>query len=304
MNATRTRLVYPTGRIAHLWFHQSQEEARNPQSNFFFEGKSIYSYGYHFEIARLVENERGEKAVLFNCASETNTTSKHQHEVRHAVPEETEMFRIRFGRRQDFTPEFALTDYQERIKELAAKAAKAKSRKADFVSALQAVVTQANSFCRFFSLPESFEMPSEESFGVLAADILAANKAERKREKEREQARQLEAKESIERWLAGESVYLPYSITRAYLRVKGETVETSRGAEFPIRHAALGLMLVESVKASGQPYRRNEKTIHLGHYAIDSIDANGNVKAGCHHVLYEDIARIAPVLRSYIKEAK
>ena len=35
--------------VAHLWANEKKESARG--SNLFFEGRSIYSYGYHFEVA-------------------------------------------------------------------------------------------------------------------------------------------------------------------------------------------------------------------------------------------------------------
>ena len=50
--------------VAHLWANEKKESARG--SNFFFEGESIYSYGYHFEVGRIVRNKRGEKAYLIN----------------------------------------------------------------------------------------------------------------------------------------------------------------------------------------------------------------------------------------------
>lgn len=50
--------------VAHLWANEKQENASG--SNFFFEGESIYSFGYHFEVGRIVRNKRGEKAYLLN----------------------------------------------------------------------------------------------------------------------------------------------------------------------------------------------------------------------------------------------
>lgn len=50
--------------VAHLWANEKQERASG--SNFFFEGESIYSFGYHFEVGRIVRNKRGEKAYLLN----------------------------------------------------------------------------------------------------------------------------------------------------------------------------------------------------------------------------------------------
>lgn len=54
--------------VAHLWANEKKESARG--NKFFFEGKSIYSYGYYFEIGRIVRNKRGEKAYLVNEVKE------------------------------------------------------------------------------------------------------------------------------------------------------------------------------------------------------------------------------------------
>jgi len=43
----------------------------------------------------------------------------------------------------------------------------------------------------------------------------------------------------------------------------------------------------------GQTYQRNGHTIHLGHFALDSLDTEGNVTAGCHTVQWEEITRVA-----------
>jgi hypothetical protein len=48
----------------------------------FWEGKAIYSYGYHFPIAVKI----GFSKVLVNSSSYSNTTSKHQHDVGFAIP--------------------------------------------------------------------------------------------------------------------------------------------------------------------------------------------------------------------------
>lgn len=80
-------------------------------------------------------------------------------------------------------------------------------------------------------------------------------------------------------------------------------METSKGASFPLSHAKRGLMLVESVIARGESWKRNGHTCHLGHYQIDSIDAQGTVKAGCHVVTYEAIARIKDAILASAEES-
>ena len=87
------------------------------------------------------------------------------------------------------------------------------------------------------------------------------------------------------------------------LRIDGDEVLTSRGARFPISHAKRALAFVRKVRESGQPYVRNGHTIHLGPYAIDRIEPDGTVKAGCHVVSWQEIERIAPVLDSVTTSA-
>ena len=81
--------------VAHLWANEKKESARG--SNFFFEGESIYSYGYHFEAGRIVRNKRGEKAYLINSIHYSSTTSKHQYFVRSAIPTDSKIFSVGYN---------------------------------------------------------------------------------------------------------------------------------------------------------------------------------------------------------------
>jgi hypothetical protein len=60
--------------VAHLWAHEQEESASG--SNFFFEGTSIYSYGHHFEVGRIVKNKQGKKAYLINEKYSTKNLPK------------------------------------------------------------------------------------------------------------------------------------------------------------------------------------------------------------------------------------
>ena len=79
------KTVFPTDEIAHLWAHQTQDNARNPGGNFYFNGKSIFSYGSHFEIARLSTGPGGNPLVLMTPRTYSNTTAKHICDVRQAI---------------------------------------------------------------------------------------------------------------------------------------------------------------------------------------------------------------------------
>lgn len=82
------------------------------------------------------------------------------------------------------------------------------------------------------------------------------------------------------------------------LRIDGDQVLTTRGVRFPVSHAKRALAFVRRVRESGQAYVRNGHTIHLGPYALDRMEPDGTVKAGCHVVSWEEIERIALFLDS------
>ena len=68
--------------VAHCWANQTKAKGRG--SNFFFEGESIYSYGGHFEVARLVQTEKGKTIALFDPTTYSQSTSQHQSYARQA----------------------------------------------------------------------------------------------------------------------------------------------------------------------------------------------------------------------------
>lgn len=85
--------------VAHLWANEKKESARG--SNLFFEGRSIYSYGYHFEVGRIVRNKCGEKAYLLNDKYYSSSTCKHQHCVRSAIPTGSKVFSVGYNMSDD-----------------------------------------------------------------------------------------------------------------------------------------------------------------------------------------------------------
>lgn len=316
------RKVVSNREVPHLWAHQTQESGRNSSHSMYFEGKTIYSYGSHFPIATLVSGANGDTAVLFTTRRYSVTTSGHCSQVHRAIRHlptfnvelTSNMFRYSTSGTSEWFAEWKgvlVQSYHDRVKEQTEKVARAKSNQGWQYGTLVTLVKEANDFCDFFGLGKVaehhhadgtithepvFSVP--ESFDALKAQLaqVAAEKAKQERAKRKRIAKENEDK--VKAWIAGESVNLPYDLPDTYLRVEGSEVVTSRGARFPIDHAIKGLAFVRAVKQAGKEYQRNGHTFHLGHYAIDRIDANGNVRAGCHFVKYPEVERIAPQLEA------
>lgn len=80
------------------------------------------------------------------------------------------------------------------------------------------------------------------------------------------------------------------------MRVEGDEVVTSRGARFPLEHAKRAWPLLKRIRATGEAWVRGEKGIHLGHFTIDRVAADGTVTAGCHTLRWSEVARLASSL--------
>ena len=110
--------------VAHLWANEKKESARG--SNFFFEGESIYSYGYHFEVGRIVRNKRGEKAYLLNNEYYSTSISAHQRYIYGAIPTGSKVFSVGYNMSNTGNMAF-VTSQLESIKDAIEKYKKART---------------------------------------------------------------------------------------------------------------------------------------------------------------------------------
>ncbi len=87
--------VFPSSEIPHLWFHRTQDGARNSNGSLYFENETIYSYGSHFPIARHATNKSKRKhAIVFTTQTHSVTTTAHCSHVRGAIPDTVQIFRV------------------------------------------------------------------------------------------------------------------------------------------------------------------------------------------------------------------
>lgn len=71
---------------ARLWVTQQQVTGHTPANRMYFDGPTIYSYGFHFPIACITDKRvDGQRVVLFCWTRRSQTTGKHQSEVWNAI---------------------------------------------------------------------------------------------------------------------------------------------------------------------------------------------------------------------------
>lgn len=139
----------------------------------------------------------------------------------------------------------------------------------------------------------------------LANTIIKENEAREAARIERDRQDAIDKAERAERdadaiasWKAGESVRPPSFDAPeggAEMRVKDGLLQTSWGADVPLEHAVKVFRFVKLCRDNGQSWHRNGKTIRVGHFQVDRIDANGDFTAGCHSFKWEAVERVAKI---------
>lgn len=293
------RHVVDTHEVPHLWMHQTQADARNKQGNFYFDRETIYSYGSHFPIARHVTNAKGKRAILLTTRTHSNTTAGHINAVRSAISDESTVFRVPFIKRT-LSDEISAKDnwksYLARMEEAASKAKKARVNRDGYLARFADLIAEANAYAAYFGLGRKYRIDASKDAAELVAEFNAKREKIEKAEKAKKAKAQREYEKKlaiqIEQWKRGE-INGVCRIDRIFLRIEGEEIATSHGARFPLAHGIRAFKLIAACRSSEKPWERNGHTIHLGHYAVDRIEPDGTVKAGCHRVEWSEIERIA-----------
>ena len=326
-----TKRVVNSHQVLHLWAHQSQDSARNGAGSVLFDGDTCYSYGQHFPMATVYTAKDGQRLVLGTTERYGVTTAKHlsmmwgaaSHLPGVAVPH------VDAGKAPGAHHADNLADIERRIQEHLSKAKRAMQartvewRRGD----AERLDADRATYRAFFKIrgkapafPRAeFDAALERARAIESPDPVRDAKRFKARQA-REQVREARlsalrekfAADNAEKaaaWRTGESVYfnaglyqLPRADRRALesgrgmpvmLRVKGEEIETSKGARIPLDHAPRILKLIQSVRAAGREYVRNGHTEHAGTFAIDRVTVDGKLIAGCHEIDYAELARLA-----------
>ena len=308
--------------IAHLWAHQLQKHARNSLNNFYFYSESIYSYGSHFEIARIVtpkehKNKNYGTLVLWYDHSYSHTTSKQQNAVRYAIPNHYTRINVdkmpcKYGTDLDIdyskdkkTLVHNVREHIRSVKLLAEKQLRA--RKYDYTREINSHIKHAVNLTNIFKLKSKLKKSEKEliysdnPLEILLSEDAIKKIKENKRKaieaEKRKKAKELaEAKKGIKKWRNYETNHCPYA-AGYLLRIKDkETIETSRNAQVPINKAEKLWKLVQHVVQTGQQWKRNGKTFEIGVYSVDLIHSSGNMVVGCHKIEYKEMLNLATKL--------
>lgn len=296
--------------VAHLWANQSRESAKG--SNFYFNGKSIWSYGYHFEVGRIVETEKGKEIVLLNPESYSVSTQRHQSYARQACNHlESFDFPLHNSRystivrheltNDDFTRAFVM--FGNEVIYSVKKAKRSRKYSDLYIKQAEKAVNDWNAlkahFPKLTKGIKRLKMPDALQVDKLIASDKAQKAKERKEKLEREKRLAEKLKEDSVKWLNYERNYMD-RLAKCLLRqrrviVNGNVesfineVETSHGARVPLDKARLFYLAINRFKDN--PSACTER-YQVGDFRLNKLTSNG-ARIGCHFIEWNEIERFA-----------
>ena len=292
--------------VSHNFAHNSQTGLNG--SNLFYEhntdgSRTIYSYGYHFAIAHIPTPESN--TVYFTMDNYSNTTSKHISHVRRAISHLNVVFcpfditeYFRFGKPTKKAIQRSLEWFERSISETASKHINA--RKYSYLNSIYSYIKMLETFSEAFkckhlltgkarkAIYDGYNIEQIEALYFSPYQI-EAHKQRKRNEIERQRKKEAKA---IKDFKAFECNYLNTKST--YLRLNGETIETSKGIKLnDMKQAKTLFNIAERCKRSNKPFNEH---IRVMHYTLDKVTENGTIKIGCHTIPYTETETIAKKL--------
>lgn len=299
--------------IAHRWAQMNRNLSLRG-FNMYAEGLRIYSYGSHFEIARWVPTTpRAASAdvpamvVLFNSEGYSVSTAKHKSFTRSAIRGSAEVFTLPTpfwpinggGNGSDaarrkanaHTAKEALKYFETQALECFDKASRARTYAAMHLEDAERRLRDAERFAVCFGVtyvrPAVDELRAKAERQAKASE--AARKAADKARRKADAAKREQERADFEAWQRGETHWVPQRWQRddngaAYIRRSpdGTELQTSMGASVPWEHAVKAFRFMRLCRERGEGWNTNGRIIRVGHFQVSSIDAEGNMIAGCH----------------------
>lgn len=271
--------------IAHLWANQVQNNARNSgNGNFYFQGKTIYSYGSHFPIAKHVERN-GQFATLFTERTYSNTTAKHLNVVSQAASHLNVIYCHNPENSHSQNFEFWLRESESIAKSLLT------ARKPEkYLSQLATVSYKANKYASFFDLtiPETLTaalaISDKSEFSAYQEKKVLFEKQKAEREAKELKLRH---KKELAEWRQGKTHRLYVRDGFDYIRLIDERFETTQGIKVPKELGLRFYAWIKQIISNGGCTTCEYKILD---YTVKSVTKD-SVVIGCHTIKLSEIEK-------------
>ena len=326
----RTSKNYRTNAdLIHAYAHASKDESGQTYSGaLFFKDDVIYSYGHHFPMARKFRDNNGEiDFILINSYSYSNSTTKHQADLRMATRQYKQIYSDFYdgldATYKGYFEEFLINLIDHEITVIKnAKTSLARARSKWTINGHASTALNAIDKVRFLVnyfriktklrakqnkviFNEAFidEVNNEHRAALERYEArntpeeIAKREAAAEKRREAKRLKEIEEnKQHIQNWRNGKGHSLRIGRTD-FLRVITRSVygyetsqtfvETSQGVKISINEAKRLVKLIDLKQAIGE--KVNDK------YTITAC--NGILKAGCHNIPKEEIDSVRNILK-------
>jgi len=264
------KTVFNNSELAHIYANQSQNSGRNSSSSFYFEGKTIYSYGGHFPIAKIVTNENGLECMLFTYRTYSNTTAKQISIVRNATRQYKKIYchTPSLNHSNNFASWLQLAEHE------ATKLIKAKKPEL-YLNELSRLNSQVIEYAQFFSLEIPVTLTAVLSIKDKSENLEYMSKRAILIEEEMKKAEKIKKqkfKEQLKKWFNFETGRIYGGFNLDFLRVNENRVETTQAVQIPLEIAK---RLHNKIKSN---------SLQVGESVLNyKVNEVGNIiKIGCH----------------------
>lgn len=303
----RIKTVFNNDQCCHVWASQTQKHGRNSNNSIYFHGTEIFSYGRHYLLAKIYPEFNN--VVLINSDNYSPTTGKHQWSVYSSVKH---------------LKSFRVPHPDNPIESIKIMGDALIERLYDVFSQLKPYITLDGYFDEYNQLCEAFnrkdlKLEIPQDLKDLLNEHLSYREQrnlelDKKRELKRRRAaimrerqkridkykidieisqdeikNKFKEKQDIKDWLTGKSIPHIYH-DLDLIRVKGNKVETTGGAEVPLNQA---IQLMKAIDAGLDVVGQR-----VGHFTVDAIElVNNRIEIGCHTI---PIGQARQVLKTHL----
>jgi len=269
--------------IAHIWANETQNEARYSGGNFFFMDAIIYSYGYHFPIAKHTKNAKGENAILFTKRGYSNTTAKHISITRNACNHKN----VIYCDRPTNSHEENFKSWIGEIENIFPKLKTARKPK-KYLLEIDHLKSEVNKYASFFDAK-----PPKELIKLMAvSDTSEYVKFQEQKEKFAAKEHAKELKQQAEKHKEELAKFRNFEINTMrlrndfdYLRFRNNRFETSQGVEIPKQ---IGLDIwawIKETSAKGGCTKCNKTILR---YDVKEVTKK-HIVVGCHKITIKEL---------------
>lgn len=287
-------MKYTNHALYHAFAHQTDSDAQNANGSMFIAGDTIFSYGRHFPMARHAQPN----IILFTTDSYSSTTGKQLSQLGGAIPPSNTVFRVADVLANDESAHLMnFHDFIIRYDDLLEQASRARTSKEWLLGQAVALAKQANNYAQTFDIKHAPINTDNIDLDAIK-EVVTARKAEKKKQAEKlERKKQREQAKQIIAWQNCEPNTRAPSTKKVYLRISGDNIHTSKGAQIPVNDAPQLWDMVTTCRQEKTTFVPDDKFIkYAGHYNLNKIDSKGNISVDCHYIEYDQIKRLAKLL--------